>query len=115
MTTAVSTSIQYSGRRGRPDHRKRTEGPRSAPVSMPVNSPVWWMAAMIFAAAALTHGFGVGVAAVIGQLGLMTLMQWAVILYQRRVTSQRMARTIPMLRAARWASFLLVMAAILVV
>lgn len=115
MSTSMSSAVRYSGRTSRPpNHREGRKTSAKGFAGVPANSPVWWMAAAVFVIAWLTHGAAVGTAAVIGQLAIMTALQWAIILYQRGLRAGRPHMTIPMLRAARWGTFLLAMGAILV-
>jgi hypothetical protein len=111
MTTITSGTIQYSGRRGRNEGPPRSVSPVSRIADAPSNSPAWWMALTVLVVVALSHGIWLGIAVTAGQLALMTALQWGVIVIQRRHTGGRPLRTLPMLRAARWASFLAVIIA----
>lgn len=106
MVTATGDGIQYSRRRNNRDWEKSLpEASASRTADFPSNSPAWWMALVVFAVFASGHGIWLGLAASVGQLALMTVLQWGVILLQRRHAGGRPWRTAPLLRAARWASF----------
>ena len=87
MDTITGEAIQYSSRRNDNEWRKSlSDAPASRTADIPSNSPAWWMAFVIFAIFAFSHGLWLGVAASLGQLALMTALQWGVVLLQRRHT-----------------------------
>lgn len=75
----MQSEVRYSGRTGkRPDIASATHEPSIA------TSPVWPLAAIVFAVAFLLHDLAFAVAMVIAQLAVMTALQWLALCAQRR-------------------------------
>lgn len=98
----IQSEVRYSGRTGkRPDIASATH------ESSIATSPVWPLAAIVFAAAFLLHDLAFAVAVVIAQLAAMTALQWLVLWAQANAgrIGFPLFRGPPLLRVVRLGSF----------
>jgi hypothetical protein len=95
-------SIRYSGRKGRPP-----AGISRTPVKTEKSSPVWPLAAVVFATALLQNDPWFAGACVLAQLSVMTAFQWLVLFAQRNanIFGIKPFRTIFALKVARFGAF----------
>jgi len=100
-------SIRYSGRKGRPPADLNR-----APAKTEKSSPVWPLAAVVFATALLQNDLWFAVACVLAQLSVMTALQWLVLFAQSNASTIGLKpfRTLPALKTARSAAFVGAMA-----
>ena len=106
----IQSEVRYSGRTGkRPDIASATH------ESSIATSPVWPLAAIVFAAAFLLHDLVFAVAVVIAQLSAMTALQWLALWAQRKALSMGMPlfKALPLLRAIRLVVFCSALGAVL--
>ena len=103
-------SVSYSARRGRPP-----EDITRAPAIIEKKSPVWPLAAVVFATGFLQNDFWFAVACVLAQLSVMTSVQWLVMFTQQNanILGLKPFRTLPALKVARIGVFACVIACIL--
>jgi hypothetical protein len=111
VPNADQGAVRYSGRRGR-----ATEQAPKAAGNVATNSPVWPLAAVIFAVAWLQHGFWLSIGCVIAQLAVMTAGQWLLLYVQRNAIGLRLRnfRSVPALKAIRLGTFAVTLGLIIV-
>lgn len=95
-------SIRYSGRKARPP-----AGISRTPVKTEKSSPVWPLAAVVFATALLQNDLWFAGACVLAQLSVMTALQWLVLFAQRNASTFGLPpfRTMAVLKLARFGAF----------
>ena len=109
--SSVEGAVSYSGRKGTPP-----ADITATPVKIEKNSPVWPLAAVIFATGFLQNGFWFAVACVLAQLSVMTALQWMALFAQRNASVFGLPpfRTILVLKLARWGAFAAALACALI-
>lgn len=110
QVATMGPEIRYSGRTG-----KRPEIVRASGQPSIAKSPVWPLAAIVFAAAFLLHDLAFAVAVVIAQLSAMTALQWLALWAQRKALSMGLPlfKALPLLRAIRLVVFCSALGAVL--
>lgn len=102
QVATMGSEVRYSGRTG-----KRPEIVRASGQPSIAKSPVWPLAAIVFAAAFLLHDLAFAVAVVTGQLAAMTALQWLVLWAQRKAANVRfpLFRGVLILKVVRLGAF----------
>lgn len=102
QVATMESEVRYSGRTG-----KRPEIVRASGQPSIAKSPVWPLAAIVFAAAFLLHDLAFAVALVIAQLAALTAAQWLVFWGQAKALKigLRPFRTLQLLRWMRLGAF----------
>lgn len=104
-------AVRYSARRGGPPADLK-----HSPVKIEKNSPVWPLAAVVFATGLLMNGLLLAVACVLAQLSVMTALQWLALFAQRHASTFGLSpfRTIAALKLARFGAFAAALACALI-
>lgn len=102
QVATMGSGVRYSGRTG-----KRPEIVRASRRSSIATSPVWPLAAIVFAAAYMLHDLAFAVAVVIVQFAAMTAVQWLVFRGQAKALKIGLPpfRTLQLLRWMRLGAF----------
>lgn len=102
QVATMESEVRYSGRTG-----KRPEIVRASGQPSIVRSPVWPLAAIVFATAFLLHDLAFAVAVVIAQFAAMTALQWLVVWGQANALKigLRPFRALQLLRWMRLGAF----------